>query len=312
MLPAPSEGRHGGGDDKWIAHGSGDVNFGTMANPVRYRAQSWLPSPLRTPAGDIELGGLLHNAMAIPRGSMRVLSRYTLVLVLEGDGYYADSNGVRTRFGPGDVLLVFPGLAHAYGPDEGTDWSQVYVVFDGPQFQLWQSLGLLDPGRPVLRLGMPDHWRSQLQRLLRADSLEGPAAAVRALGQFLQLLTEMLSADRSNERSDTEEAWLLRSMRLLGERGAGGWRKPQEIATQVGLSYENFRKRFARLTGEAPAHFQMRRRLELACTTIYHGERSLKQIASELGFCDVFHFSKAFKRHTGLAPSDYRRRVRGH
>jgi AraC-like DNA-binding protein len=37
----------------------------------------------------------------------------------------------------------------------------------------------------------------------------------------------------------------------------------------------------------------------------------MKQIADDLGFCDVFHFSKAFKQVVGTTPSDYRRRVSG-
>ena len=83
------------------------------------------------------------------------------------------------------------------------------------------------------------------------------------------------------------------------------------MARKIGLSYENFRKRFAQLTGESPGRYQKRRRLEWGCAAIYHGELSLKQIADELGFCDVFHFSKAFKQQNGLAPSEYRKRVRG-
>jgi AraC-like DNA-binding protein len=90
-----------------------------------------------------------------------------------------------------------------------------------------------------------------------------------------------------------------------------GWPAPQAVAREVGLNYENFRKRFAQLTGESPGRYQKRRRLDWACAAIYHGEQSLKQIADELGFCDVFHFSKAFKQEVGLTPSDYRRRVHG-
>jgi AraC-like DNA-binding protein len=41
------------------------------------------------------------------------------------------------------------------------------------------------------------------------------------------------------------------------------------------------------------------------------GDRSIKQIADELGFCDVFHSSKAFKQVVGTTPSEYRWRVRG-
>jgi two-component system response regulator YesN len=37
----------------------------------------------------------------------------------------------------------------------------------------------------------------------------------------------------------------------------------------------------------------------------------LKEIAAELGFCDEFHFSKLFKRRTGLSPSAYRTQVLG-
>ena len=70
-------------------------------------------------------------------------------------------------------------------------------------------------------------------------------------------------------------------------------------------------QRFAQVMGESPGHYQKRRRLEWASAAIYQGEQSLKQIADELGFCDVFHFSKAFKQEMGLTPSDYRKRVRG-
>jgi AraC-like DNA-binding protein len=98
----------------------------------------------------------------------------------------------------------------------------------------------------------------------------------------------------------------------LGDRGPSGWLTPQEVATQVGLNYENFRKRFVQLTRESPGRYLKRRRIEWACASIYHGEHSFKHIADTLGFCDVFHFSKAFKQEIGVTPSEYRRRVRGH
>ena len=79
----------------------------------------------------------------------------------------------------------------------------------------------------------------------------------------------------------------------------------------MGLSYENFRKRFVQLMGESPGRYQKRRRIEWACAAIYHGDSSFKEIADLLGFCDVFHFSKAFKQVIGFTPSEYRRRVRG-
>ena len=152
--------------------------------------------------------------------------------------------------------------------------------------------------------------RAILGLMVRSSSC-GPSAALRAMGRFLQVITEMIAIDAESMRETGRDAWLEKSLRRLSERGPSGWPTPQEVATEVGLSYENFRKRFVQLTGESPGRYQKRRRLEWACADIYHGEHSLKQTADTLGFCDVFHFSKAFKQEIGLTPSEYRRRVRG-
>lgn len=282
-----------------------------MPPTSKYRTQPWLQSPLRTPVGEIELAGLLHNVAGIDPAGMRILRRFTLVLMVEGRGYYQDARGTRLEIGPGDVVLVFPEIAHAYGPVAGGEWTQVYFVFDGPQFQLWRAQGLLAPERPVLRLGSPDYWRQRLHEVVKGEPLHSAGAPLRALGRFLQVIADMIATDTESARQTGRDAWLEKSLRLLGDRGATGWLSPQDVARQVGLNYENFRKRFVQLTGESPGRYQKRRRLEWACAAIYHGAYSLKQIADSLGFCDVFHFSKAFKQEIGLTPSDYRRRVRG-
>ena len=283
-----------------------------MSAAPKNRSEPWLQSPLRTPVGEIELAGLLRNVAGIDPTGMRILRRFTLVLMVEGQGYYRDARGTKLELGPGDVILVFPEIAHAYGPMPGSEWTQIYFVFDGPQFQLCRAQGLLSPEHPVLRLGAADYWRRRLYEVVKSEPLHSAGAPLRAMGRLIHVLTDMVAADAESRRQSGHDAWLEKSLRLLGDRGPAGWLTPQEVAPQVGLNYENFRKRFVQLTRESPGRYQKRRRLEWACAAIYHGEYSLKQIADTLGFCDVFHFSKAFKQEIGFTPSDYRRRVRGH
>ncbi len=278
----------------------------------KYRSEPWLQSPLRTPVGEIELAGLLRNVPGIDPTGMRILRRFTLVLMVEGRGYYRDARGTKLELGPGDVVLVFPEIAHAYGPLPGSEWTQIYFVFDGPQFQLWRAQGLLAPEHPVLRIGAVDYWRRRLYEVVKGEPLATAGAPLRALGRLLHVVTDMIAADAESTRQAGRDSWLEKSLRLLGDRGPSGWLTPQEVATQVGLNYENFRKRFVQLTRESPGRYLKRRRIEWACASIYHGEHSFKHIADTLGFCDVFHFSKAFKQEIGVTPSEYRRRVRGH
>ncbi len=276
------------------------------------RAQPWLQSPLRSGVGDIQLAGMLSNVAGIDPNAMRVLGSYALILMVAGEGYYRDATGNISDLRPGDAVVVFPDLAHAYGPKPGTDWTQIYYVFTGAQFDLWRDSGLLRPEDPVLRLGSADYWQQRLLAVVKGEPLAAAGAPLRSLGRFLEVLAEMLATHRESGREPGRDSWYEKSLRLLGHRGASGWLTSHDVARAVGLSYENFRKRFAQTSGESPGVYQKRRRLDWACAAIYHGEHSIKQIADELGFCDVFHFSKAFKQGVGTTPSEYRRRVRGH
>ena len=266
---------------------------------------------MRTPIGEIELAGMIVNGPGIEPSAMRVLRRFTLVLMVSGQGYFRDERGASFDVGAGDVILVFPEIAHAYGPHRGGEWTQIYFVFDGPQFQLWRAQGLLNPDRPVLRLGEPARWQQRLHDIVETEPSHRAGSPLRAMGRFLEVLAEMIATDAENMHRSGRDSWLEKSLRLLGERGTNGWPSPQAVAAEVGLSYENFRKRFVQLMGESPGRYQKRRRIEWACAAIYHGDSSFKEIADLLGFCDVFHFSKAFKQVIGFTPSEYRRRVRG-
>lgn len=282
-----------------------------MPKHPSFHPRPWLESPLPTPAGGLQLAGALDNNEGIDPKAMRVLGSYALVYILAADGYYADANGVRCDLAGGDVVLILPELAHAYGPKPGTKWQHLYFVFAGPQFDLWRKRGLLDPARPVWRAEPVSFWARRLEEAVWPDEGHGPGASLRALGRFLEVLAALVALRETGGRDAAAAEWLDESQRLLGAPEASGWLTPQSAARSVGLSYENFRKQFAARTGVSPGQFQKRKRIERAQSAIYHGGQSLKQLAEELEFCDVFHFSKAFKSVTGVTPSEFRKKVRG-
>ena len=102
-----------------------------MAYLETYRPQPWLESPLLTPAGGVQLAGALHDNPGIDPAAMRVLGSYALVYMVSAQGYYADARGVRRELVTGDLAMIFPELAHAYGPNPGTSWRHLYFVMSG-------------------------------------------------------------------------------------------------------------------------------------------------------------------------------------
>lgn len=282
-----------------------------MKAAAPFRTAAWLESPLRTEAGEIQLAGALQDVRGLDPKAMRVLGSYALIYLVKVDGYYVDAkNGARALVS-GDVVTIFPDLPHAYGPKDNQPWDQIYFVFNGPQFDLWRKAGLLSPDRPVRHLEPVDYWTGRLAEIVAPEAGHTPAAAMRAFGRFTALLSDMIASDQEAASGATQEEWLTEAQRLLGAHGARGWLTPQQVAKEVGMSYDNFRKQFTARLGSSPGQFQKRRRIDRACSAIYQGNRTLKQLAEELEFCDVFHFSKAFKQVVGVSPSEFRRKAHG-
>lgn len=274
-------------------------------------SQAWLETPLRTAAGELQLAGTIRNTRGLDPKAMRILGSYALVYMTEVDGYYCDDNGFTCDLTSGDLVLIVPELAHAYGPKSGTAWQQIYFVFNGPQFDLWREQGLLATDRPVWHLEPVDYWSRRLAEVVVPEEGQTPPAALRAMGRFLAILADALAARADAAAGPAAPAWIEESERLLGSPGARRWLTPQETAAAVGLSYDNFRKQFTARVGLSPGQFQKRRKIDRACAAIYHGSHGLKELAEELEFCDVFHFSKAFKQVMGMSPSEFRRKAHG-
>jgi AraC-like DNA-binding protein len=282
-----------------------------MELPRGFRTEPWLNSPLETPIGTIHLAGRLRDSAGVGASTMRVLERFCLVLLVHGEGLYRDARGAHVQLRPGDVVTVFPDLPHTYGPLPGKRWNEVYVVFSGPVFDLWRRSGLLNPERPVIHLEPEEYWYQRFTEIVHRDAGPVSSRALRTLARFQSLVLDALAASRQADEGLTRAEWLETGQQLLAERFRDRWLTPREVAAKVGLSYDNFRKQFSRHAGMPPQNYQKHKRIEHACAAIYEGNKSLKEIASDLEFCDVFHFSKAFKQVVGSSPSEFRKRVLG-
>lgn len=78
------------------------------------------------------------------------------------------------------------------------------------------------------------------------------------------------------------------------------------IAEACGVSECYFRRLFQQYSGESPMHFRQRHRIERAKQLLLSDEQyTVSEVAQELGFADVYHFSKTFKKHCGVSPSKF-------
>jgi AraC-like DNA-binding protein len=79
-----------------------------------------------------------------------------------------------------------------------------------------------------------------------------------------------------------------------------------EIGAAVGLSPFHVARLFRTCTGSSIHQYQLELRLRESIERLADGARDLTGLSLDLGFSDHAHFTRAFKKRFGIAPSQYR------
>lgn len=252
-------------------------------------------------------GWMTHHGMT----GWRDLGHHAVAFILEGSGRYRDRQGKDLRVNPGTLILVFPGLEHCYHPDPGTEWTEFYLIFDGPVINLWEEQGLLNRDSPVISGLLPaETWAKRIEGALGPS---GTLASDPPLVEICRLQLVLAEAIWSHPKPDVrigDLAWAQRSRTLL-EVGLHRRSSIEAIAKQLGLSPTAFRRKFSRLTGVTPSYYRTVRTIDQACELIQRSQLLDKEIAEKLGFCDEFYFSRRFKEITGKSPREFRQGLPG-
>lgn len=83
----------------------------------------------------------------------------------------------------------------------------------------------------------------------------------------------------------------------------------EQIAHNIYLSPVYISKIFKEETGESPINYLIKIRLEKAKDILLNSDSgSIKSIANQVGYDDVYHFSKLFKKYYGVSPLYYKKR----
>jgi AraC family transcriptional regulator len=146
-------------------------------------------------------------------------------------------------------------------------------------------------------------WRLSAE-LRRSDS----AAPLAVAGLLLELVAGT-ARGRELRLRGTVPRWLREARDYLHDRGRVDGLG--ELAAAVGVHPVTLARGFRKTYGCSVGAYLRWLRLARAARQLVETDAALAEIALTAGFADQSHFSNAFRRETGLAPSAFRRAARG-
>lgn len=256
---------------------------------------------------------------------------YELSLVLEGTARHQSGSEITTLV-RGHVIVVPPTGVHAFFRPRNLRVTNVYYLVEWLAADLrllFGQAGLLPlfAAQPLFDKGPLAAPRAARIVTLDEDGVNLVSAELAAIktenaraapsGVFLKsaLLKALVVLSRAMVEAtgtpetvalprpiwqviDSIEEWL----------SAGAPFSASALGKAAGMSPDQLARTFRAGVGLSPRDYFQRRRIQRARLAVLQGDKSLAEIAHEMGFTDSAHFSRLFRRSVGISPRDFRKK----
>ncbi len=214
-------------------------------------------------------------------------------------------SGEYTVIPPHTCILYRPGTPQYIYSDHPLihDWFH----FTGSPASLLASAGLspdtiLHPVRP--------NFITDIIREMETEFFARKKGHAELIG--LKIAELMLKLSRTDEESSADTVDISMSEKLRTLRGEiflslGYPWTVEKMAASVGLSQSRFHTVYRALYGNSPMDDLIRARIDSAKNALLFDSRPVYVIAEKLGYNNVTHFIRQFRKFTGVSPIQYRK-----
>lgn len=243
-----------------------------------------------------------------------------ITYILSGKGkYYV--NGTIYEVETGDIIICNPGVKHHnIVINEKEPTVEVFIGFTNFQFKN------MPPNSIVLKdneyiMHTSGELRQEISKLCweMVEEQEGNKAGKyfmlksQLMKMLLLIIRELLDGENEEKQKGCNfesynKNYVVKKIVTYLNENYSSKISLDKIAKNMYLSPVYISKIFKEETGESPINYLIKIRLEKAREILVSGDNgSIKHIANMVGYDDVYHFSKLFKKYYGISPLYYRK-----
>lgn len=219
--------------------------------------------------------------------------------------YFPASCWVMGETAPAGSLVIWsPGDYQLYGNDQ-PGWTHSWMHCDGPA--LPRLLKQANLSTNTILSNLPEkHWVETLTTVF--DELQHHDAYSNRIIMNLMANSLLMFGRHAHPTMDHEHLTItLQDVRRQLEMEYDQPVSLEELAKQTGLSVSHFCARFKEAFGNSAIDYLIEQRMQQAAYLLYDRNLKIQEIAKRVGYDDVFHFSKMFKKHHGKSPRALRK-----
>jgi AraC-like DNA-binding protein len=198
----------------------------------------------------------------------------------------------------GKCVIICPKTLNRYGGVAGQVYDEDSIRFAGPAADMMRKAGVIKDG--VFEFG-------EARRLLPIIKLVSDPAVDSQINANIALQKLLVDIYNENKQQNVVKAdFVIDKLIETIKEQINRWWTVSEMADFCNLSDDQFRRVFLKRTGMLPKIYIDRLKIQKAGELLMSNRFKVTEIATRLGYVDQYHFSRRFKKITGLSPRRYR------
>ncbi len=226
-------------------------------------------------------------------------------LVLSGKGYFT-AGGNTYEIGAGQAFIIFEGERIEYHADKLNPWSYVWIDFSGDAAASLLSKTGFSNKKRVTHVMDTNSFLSIFSRLREVATTD--AEKLMRLSAFFELIAEFAKNFPIEDTKDGREGIADIAKRLINANFTSAECRVEKIAEVVDISRSQLYRAFMDKFGASPKAYIDTLRIDLARRLLEESDMTVSEIAYSVGCGEPLYFSTAFRKSTGLSPSDFRKK----
>lgn len=235
-------------------------------------------------------------------------SDFQLLYVASGKVYYYF--GEEEHIAPAGHMILYRPYEEQNYVYYGTDKTEVYWIhFTGSDVEEILNSYDIPLQEHGFYVGNSIIYETLLKEIIRELQQENPQSEELVTMYFRQLLIFVLR-NRANHHRALNHS-MVQEVELARNYFHDHYQEAISIEDYAGSRHMStcwFIRSFRKLTGSTPLQYILSIRMSNARTLLEHTQYNVTEVAALVGFEDPLHFSHLFKKHTGISPSEYRKR----
>ena len=206
--------------------------------------------------------------------------------------------------GSREIFVMPPNVTTFYQADEHDPWNYIWLHFDGAKaVEYLRKIGI-KRHRPVMHPIREDNKISYYMEQILQHSTE-EALCIGMLYSFFHELIMNTPNRQSPDHRDLHQKYTKAMLDYISLKYNEHIRV-RDLANICGLDRSCTTRVFKAATGHSPQEYLMSYRIKMAKSLLKNPQISIQYVANSVGYFDQFAFSKIFKKHTGISPTQYR------